>query len=454
VEAGDIFVAVRGVQVDGHDFITDAVEKGAAAIVTDREVPLPAAVSQVRVPDSAEALGYLAQKLRDNPAAQLQMLGVTGTNGKTTVAYLVRSILQVEGMACGVVGTVEYDVGDGRIIKADNTTPDAVQLADLMGRMRENGLTAAVMECSSHGLEQKRTAGIPFRAAAFTNLSGDHLDYHGTIEAYRAAKSKLFEGLSKDTVAILNGEDEVSEYFAQRTKGRVWRYGIGEGYDVAARIEAKGIWGSEFTIKIFGRELTVRTGLVGDHNVYNCLTAAGLARAAGASLGAIAEGIHRLHGVPGRLERIENEHDFTVLVDYAHTDDALRHALATVKGLAEREVIVVFGCGGNRDRTKRPRMAKVAEQFADRIVVTDDNPRLEDPDQIRAEIMTGFSRSGWQKMEEIPNRREAIEHAIWGAKRGDVVLIAGKGHEDYQIVGHERLWFDDREAAREAVKKL
>ena len=454
VEAGDIFVAVRGVQADGHDFIAEAVEKGAAAVVTEREVPLPEAVSQIRVADSAEALGYLAHKLRGNPAAQLIMLGVTGTNGKTTVAYLVRSILQAEGIGCGVVGTVEYDVGDGEVVKADITTPDAVQLADLMGRMRENGLTAAVMECSSHGLEQKRTAGIPFRAAAFTNLSGDHLDYHGTVESYRAAKSKLFEGLSKDTVAILNGEDEVSEYFSQRTEARIWRYGIGEGYDVAATIEAKGLWGSEFTIKIFGREFTVRTGLVGEHNVYNCLTAAGLARAAGASLGAIAAGIDRLRGVPGRLERVEHEHDFTVLVDYAHTDDALRHTLATVKELARREVIVVFGCGGNRDRSKRERMANVAEQFADRIVVTDDNPRLEDPDQIRAEILTGFSPEGKKNVCEIPGRRDAIEHVIGAAKGGDVVLIAGKGHEEYQIVGHERLWFDDRVAAREAIKKV
>lgn len=454
VEAGDIFVAVRGVQVDGHDFIVDAVEKGAAAVVTEREVALPEAVRQVRVEDSAEALGYLAQKLRGNPASQLKMLGVTGTNGKTTVAYLVRSILQVEGMGCGVVGTVEYDVGDGRIHKADNTTPDAVRLADLMHRMRAHGLTAAVMECSSHGLEQKRTAGLLFQAAAFTNLSGDHLDYHGTVEAYRAAKSKLFEGLGKDAVAILNGEDKVSDFFAGRTQARVWRFGIGAGYDIGAQIKAKGIWGNEFAITLFGREFTVRTGLVGEHNVYNCLTASGLARAAGASLGAIAEGIHRLREVPGRLERIENEHTFAVLVDYSHTDDALRHALATVKDLAAREVIVVFGCGGNRDRTKRARMANVAEQFADRIVVTDDNPRLEDPDQIRAEIRSGFSPSGFLKMEEIPDRREAIDHAIRGARVGDVVLIAGKGHEDYQIVGQERLWFDDREVAREALKNL
>jgi UDP-N-acetylmuramoyl-L-alanyl-D-glutamate--2,6-diaminopimelate ligase len=454
VEAGDIFVAVRGVQVDGHDFVADAVQKGAAAVVVEREALVPAEVKQICVADSAEALGYLAQKLRGDPAAQLMMLGVTGTNGKTTVAYLVRSILRAEGMGCGVAGTVEYDVGDGKVVKANNTTPDAVQLADLMMRMRENGLTAAVMECSSHGLEQKRTAGIPFRAAAFTNLSGDHLDYHGTVEAYRAAKCKLFEGLDQDAIAVLNGEDPVSDFYAQRTDARVLRFGIGDGFEIAAKVEAKGIWGSEFTLRLFDRKITVQTGLVGEHNIYNCLTAAGLARAAGASLGAIAEGIHRLCEVPGRLERIEHPHDFTVLVDYSHTDDALQHALATVKELAQREVIVVFGCGGNRDRTKRPRMAKVAEQWADQIVVTDDNPRLEDPDQIRAEIQAGFSSAGSRKVCEIPGRREAIGNAIRRARAGDVVLIAGKGHEDYQIVGHEKLWFDDRVEAKQAIEKL
>jgi len=454
VEAGDLFVAVRGVQVDGHEFIDAAVQQGAAAVVTERAMALPAEVKQVCVADSAEALGYLAQKWRGNPAAQLMMLGVTGTNGKTTVAYLVRSILQAEGLGCGVVGTVEYDVGEGKVANADNTTPDAVQLADLLGRMRDHGLTAAVVECSSHGLDQRRTAGIPFRAAAFTNLSGDHLDYHGTVEAYRAAKGRLFEGLSKDAVAVLNGADPVSSFFSKRTDAQVWRFGIGEGFAIAAQVESKGIWGSEFTLRLFGRKITVQTGLVGEHNIYNCLAAAGLARAAGVSLGAIAEGIHRLRGVPGRLERIDQEHDFTVLVDYAHTDDALRHALATVKELAHREVIVVFGCGGNRDRGKRPRMAQVAEQWADQIVVTDDNPRLEDPDQIRADIQAGFSSAKGKQVCEVPDRRAAIETAIRRAREGDVVLIAGKGHEDYQIVGHEKLWFDDREVARETLKQL
>jgi UDP-N-acetylmuramoyl-L-alanyl-D-glutamate--2,6-diaminopimelate ligase len=452
VQAGDIFVAVRGVYVDGHDFIEEAVKRGAGMIVAEEEVILPDGVALVRVENSAQVLGWLAQRAWGAPASEMQVLGITGTNGKTTVSYLTRAILQAAGKDCGIMGTVGHDVGSGVVIGADNTTPGPLQIAELMAQMRDNGLAAVVMECSSHGLDQQRTAGIDFAAAAFTNLSGDHLDYHRTEQEYLEAKSKLFVGLDGQAVAILNAQDKASEYISGLCPGEVWWYGIDTETQICGKILGKGLWGSEFELKIFDEAVKVRTGLIGEHNVSNCLAAAGLARATGASLEAIGEGIGNLTTVPGRLERVEAAADeVTVFVDYAHTDDALEHALETVRGLAEREVIVVFGCGGNRDRTKRGRMARVAQKWADRIVVTNDNPRREDPLEIIAEIRAGFSAEGREKVTEIPDRLEAISHAIIREHKGDVVLIAGKGHEDYQIIGDVKRPFDDREVVREIL---
>ncbi len=452
VSKGDVFVAVRGVQADGHDFIAEAVGRGATTVVVERPISAPQGVKLVQVENSAAALGYLAQAAYGGPTEQMKVLGVTGTNGKTTVAYLVREILRSAGLNCGMVGTVEYNLGDGRVIKADNTTPDAVRLAEMMGQMRDKGLTAAVMECSSHGLDQERTAGIKFSAAAFTNLSGDHLDYHGTEQEYLEAKSKLFRGLDKQATAVLNGEDPASNYLAKVTKAKIWRYGFAEGFDLSARIDRQGIWGSEFILRVFTEKVGVQLGLIGAHNVSNCLAAAGIARSLGVNMESIATGIKNLATVPGRLERVEEAKEFAVLVDYAHTDDALRHSLATVRELAERRVILVFGCGGERDRSKRPRMAQAAQKFADRIIVTNDNPRREDAQRIRAEIQAGFSIAGQAKAVEIADRAEAIVEAIAEARPGDVVLIAGKGHEDYQVLGEKKVDFDDREVAKKAIK--
>ena len=452
VTPGDIFVAVRGLQVDGHDYIDQAIRRGASLIVAQRPAPVPEGVKLLLVENSAAALGHLAQFSCGQPSKHLKVLGVTGTNGKTTVTYLVRQMLLEAGVRCGLLGTVQYDLGGDRLIKADNTTPDAVRLADMMRQMQNNGLAAAVMECSSHGLHQQRTAGIHFTAAAFTNLTGDHLDYHHSEKEYLQAKGILFQGLSQDAAAIINGDDKAGPYLAEITKARVWRYGFNGDFDISAKIENKGIWGARFKLKLFDHTMAAQTKLIGDHNVTNCLTAAGLARAAGADDRAIAAGIQNLTAVPGRLERIEAAQEFTVLVDYAHTDDALEHSLKTVRDLAQNQVIVVFGCGGQRDRTKRPRMARVAQRYADRIIVTNDNPRREDPRQIRNEILAGFSTPHREKVIEIADRKAALAEAISHAQPGDVVLIAGKGHEDYQIVGSEVLDFDDRAVAREIIQ--
>lgn len=450
VQAGDVFVAVRGVQADGHDFVNESVRRGAAVVVAQRPVGVGDEVVLLVVPDSAAALAQLAHAAAGRPSAVLRVVGVTGTNGKTTVTYLTRAILNAAGLPCGLIGTVSYDVGQGSE-PAPNTTPGALEMAELLRRARANGLAAAALECSSHGLDQKRTDGIQFTAAAFTNLTGDHLDYHGTLEAYQRAKARLFVGLAPSAAAVLNGHDPAGDALARQTRARVWRYGVGEGYDLSAQIARQEMRGTEFELNVLGRRCVVRSRLIGEHNVLNCLAAAGLAHAAGAPFEAIGAGLEQMTGVPGRLERLESDGGVTVLVDYAHTDDALRRALETVRPLADGEVVVVFGCGGERDRTKRPRMAAVAERLADRIILTDDNPRREDPAAIRGEIRAGLSAGGLSRLREIADRREAIAWAIASSRPGDVVLIAGKGHEDYQIIGTRRWPFDDRTVARECL---
>jgi len=457
---GDIFVAVRGVRQDGHNFIAQAVERGARFIVAQREITLPEHVSLVKVDNTCRALGRLAQAAHDYPARQLHTMAVTGTNGKTTVAYLVRQILQTAGIGCGLVGTVEYDTGDPQRCQAYNTTPDALHLAEMMRMMRCNGLTAMVMECSSHGLDQDRTAGIDFNTAAFTNLTGDHLDYHGDWQSYLAAKRKLFEGLSRQAVAILNAQDQASNHLAQATRARIWRFGIDADVEFNARIKTMDIKGSVCEFDLMGEKVNISTALVGEHNISNCLAAAALAKTAGAAAGDIAQAIENFKGVPGRLEKIPPPagEDFTVLVDYAHTDDALENVLKTIRRLKGRphetipqQIILVFGCGGQRDRSKRPRMAKVAEKYADKIILTNDNPRREAPQQIAADIMAGFSAAGREKVTQILDRRLAIAFALQNVRTDDVVLIAGKGHEAYQQIGDTKYPFDDRQVARDIL---
>jgi len=454
VKPGDVFVAIRGTHQDGHAYAGEAIRRGAKWILAERAVEAPATVEVVLVPDTSQAMGELAQAAYRYPRDSLLCLGVTGTNGKTTTAYLTRMILNTAGMRCGMIGTVEYDVGDCRMA-ADNTTPDSLRLAEMMGRMRDNGLKAMMMECSSHGLDQRRTAGIRFRAAAFTNLTGDHLDYHGTTEAYLHAKSRLFRELSAESYAILNGEDVSSEKLAANTPGRVMRYGIlpdAKNPSISGRIEQMGFWGTQLELRIEGQSAKVRTHLVGRHNVSNILAAAGLAWSAGVTLESMVQALEEFEGVPGRLERVNPGGEPAVFVDYAHTDDALRNVLGTLRSLEPRRLILVFGCGGDRDRTKRPRMARAAEEMADFMVVTSDNPRTESPEQIFSDIRRGFSDGAAGRVELVEDRRRAIERAIASAQSGDVVLIAGKGHEDYQIVGSERRKFDDRHVARELLQ--
>ncbi len=449
VGKGDVFIATAGTQVDGHNFIPEAADKGAGFIVSQRRVNVKGPQIIV-VKDSREALGSLAQASFGEPSAKLTNLGVTGTNGKTTVCYLVRSVIQAAGQKCGLIGTIVYDTGD-RSAKASLTTPDALEVARISGEAVKAGANFMVLEASSHALSQNRLAGVVFAAAAFTNLTGDHLDYHKTKADYLAAKMKLFEGLPEGATAVLNRQSPEAKEVAAGTKARVLWYAVDEEADIVGRIETMDINGTRFTLSCGGRSEIVNTSLIGEHNISNHLAAAGLCIAAGFDLGVIAAGLSALKSVPGRLEAVECGQDFKVLVDYAHTDDALKNVLTTLRPLCKGKLIVVFGCGGDRDRTKRPRMAKVAAQLADSVIVTSDNPRTERPKDIIDGIVAGFDLRATKTIE--PDRKTAIELAVQNAHKDDIVLIAGKGHETYQIIGTERIDFDDRQVAEECLKK-
>ncbi|NLX59900.1 MAG: UDP-N-acetylmuramoyl-L-alanyl-D-glutamate--2,6-diaminopimelate ligase [Phycisphaerae bacterium] len=451
VRPGDLFVALRGVDSDGHAFVARALAAGAAAVVVERADAVPPGAVAVLVPDGRDAAALLAHEMAGHPTAALTVLGVTGTNGKTTTTYLTRSILEADGRRTGVIGTISYQVGS-RTIPAPTTTPGPVQLADCFADMAASGLTAAVMEVSSHALDQRRTLGVEFRAAAFTNLTPEHLDYHHDMVTYRQAKGRLFAQLSPDAAAVLNRDDEASAHFAAATRARVVWYSMKGDADIAAADVRADLDGTQFDLVLRSGRLPVRLQLIGRHNVYNAMASAGLALSLGIEPQTVVQGLEALAAVPGRLEPVRCGQPFAVLVDYAHTDDALENSLSSVGPLKQGRLIVVFGCGGDRDRTKRPRMAAVAEKWADTVIVTNDNPRTENPERIADEVFAGFT-SPEAATREL-DRAAAIRRAIEAARPGDVVVIAGKGHEDYQIVGAERRHFDDREQARRVLTSL
>ena len=453
VRPGDIFVAVKGPNCDGHDFIPQVISSGAKFIVCQSPAVIPAKVGiqVVTVPDSSLALAILAQASNGDPASKLTNLAVTGTNGKTTVTFLVRSCFQAAGQKCGLIGTVIYDTGL-TVTDASLTTPDCLTVAQKQSQMLEAGAKYMVIEASSHALDQNRLAAIDFKAAAFTNLTGDHLDYHKTTENYLAAKTKLFETLSPGSTAVLNKESPYAKQIAARTKARVLWFAVEGDADLSAHIESIDISGTTYTLRYRNNNISIKTPLLGRYNVANHLAAAGLCLAIGLDLEIISRGLSSLKSIPGRLEKVLSQAGLTVLIDFAHTDDALSNVLSTLKPLCKAKLIVVFGCGGDRDKTKRPRMAKVVEQFADFIIVTSDNPRTENPDDIITQIIAGFANPGSANIKVEPDRKKAIAFAIQSARKNDVVLIAGKGHENYQIIGKQKFDFSDKQVALEFLK--
>ena len=446
VRPGDLFVARPGTRADGVQFVTDAKARGAVAVVS--QTPLPKSVAplpQIAVPDAGIAASVLANLYHGSPGEKVRVLAVTGTNGKTTTTYLIRHLLSKINTRCGLIGTVEID--DGRTRReATMTTPAATDIAELLAVMRDKGCRACAMETSSHALDQGRVAGVSFAGAAFTNLTGDHLDYHKTMENYAAAKAKLFASLDATAVAVVNAADKWSGTMVENCPARVLRFGFGKNADYTAKDTSYTAQGSRFVLHAPDGRAEVNLPMVGKHNVENALAAAALVgEACGLSVHQLATGLRDAQGAPGRLQPVRAGQPFAVLVDYAHTDDALDNVLSALKPLTRGKLRVLFGCGGDRDRTKRPRMAKTAEKWADAVYVTSDNPRTENPRAILDEIAAGLSPEGVCKTVVEIDRRRAIEAVLSDAGADDVVLIAGKGHENYQIIGTEKHRFDDVE---------
>jgi UDP-N-acetylmuramoyl-L-alanyl-D-glutamate--2,6-diaminopimelate ligase len=461
VEAGQLFVATRGVKSDSHLFISDAVEAGAVAIVTEQPVSPYPGVAVVRVEDSRDALGRLAHAMVGNPSRDMLVLGVTGTNGKTTTTYVLESILTAAGFNVGVLGTIEYRFA-GQRVEASNTTPSSSQLARMFAQMKEAGVNAVAMEVSSHASDQRRISGIDFDGCILTNITQDHLDYHGTMENYAAAKLKIFNDYlqrggadkTKPPVSVINIDDARVRGLRDEIPGQVRSVAIDHPADYQARDIRFDPDSTRFTVAMGNSMFDLKTHLVGLFNVSNVLGAVALSHSVGISLEAIRDGLAAIEVVPGRLETVREGQDFSVLVDYAHTPDALERVLINARKMTQNRLIVVFGCGGDRDPGKRPQMGRAAGDLADIVVVTSDNPRTEDPIRIVEDVMRGVEESRAEKhaVNVLPDRRAAIAYAIDVAQAGDVVVIAGKGHEDYQILGTEKIHFDDREQARNFLR--
>jgi UDP-N-acetylmuramoyl-L-alanyl-D-glutamate--2,6-diaminopimelate ligase len=447
IEPGYLFFAITGYQQDGRKFIPQALTRGAAAVVS--QFPEEAgAAALVKVANVRQAMALMSASYLGFPAEGMMTAAITGTAGKTTTSYLLRSILMSAGLKTGLVGTIRYLIG-GEVFQAPNTTPESLDLQRLLYRMSQSGVQAAVMEASSHGIELDRVAGIPFKAAVFTNFSQDHLDFHGSMEDYFRAKKKLFENLGQSAWAVANIDDPKGGEILKAAGSRRLSFGLNDRADIRAVIKKAGMSGSSFDLILPGGSIRVDLKLVGEHNVYNALAAAGAALALDISIEAVKRGLESVDSVDGRMERVDEGQDFMVLVDYAHTPEELERLMSAVRGLGPRRIIAVFGCGGDRDRTKRPLMGRAAARGSDLAIVTSDNPRTEQPQAIINDILPGMKGS---KHLVIADRREAIRKAVELAGPGEAVVIAGKGHEDYQIIGTEKIHFDDREEARTAIE--
>jgi UDP-N-acetylmuramoyl-L-alanyl-D-glutamate--2,6-diaminopimelate ligase len=454
VQKNGLFIALRGEKTDGHEFIDQAIEKGATSIVVEREEKQSRATSIV-VENTRTAMADLAATFYGFPIRKLKLAGVTGTNGKTTTTFLIKHICDKAGLRCGLIGTVRYEIGE-RVLPATRTTPESLDLQDLFAQIVNAGGKAAAMEVSSHALAQQRTRGLEWDTAVFTNLTQDHLDFHGTMEKYFEAKAQLFTGLAgqqkkRKPIAVINIDDRYGEQLLSRIdkKITVITYGMGARADFRASSYRTEFGGTSYQLDARGKSYLVRLPLIGRFNVANSLAALAAANALGVGLREAVLSLGKSPQVPGRLEAVPAKRQFQIFVDYAHTPDALLNVLKTLRELSPRRLIVVFGCGGDRDRQKRPLMGSVVDQNADFAIITSDNPRKEDPAAIIAEVERGFRANHFEK---IVDRTAAIARAIELAQPRDVVLIAGKGHENYQEFADHTVPFDDLQVARRALE--
>lgn len=452
VKRGDTFVAIKGNNYDGHNFIDEAVRKGASTIIVENGFDKKHLNAEfIYVEDTRLTFAQLAHKYFGEPSCKMKIVGVTGTNGKTTVTHLLRDIYNKAGRRVGLIGTIFHSWGNTKI-NSENTTPEPKTLNSLLSQMKKDGVDTVVMEVSSHSLSQGRVAGVSFDIGVFTNISPEHLDYHRTFENYLKAKGRFFkEFLSADSTAIFNVDNPYWSEVAKDTAAKILTYGMGSGADIYVMDVVYNIDSTKFFVVADSVNTWIDTSLIGRFNVYNILACISVALQEQIPLPIIKEAILEFKGVEGRLELIDTDAGFKVFIDYAHTEDALREVITALRSLWPRRLIVLFGCGGNRDPQKRPKMGRVASELADFVVLTQDNSRKEDPKEIIGQIIQGF-KEGFENYKVYLNRREAIKNALTLARSGDFVLIAGKGHEKVQIIGDEIIPFYDKEVVKECLK--
>ena len=453
IKPGSLFAALKGEKSDGFQFIEEAISEGAVAILSERSMPRNLDENWIQVSDARAALALCSANLYSHPSQKMKVVGITGTKGKTTVTYLMEEIVKKANFQPGVIGTISYRGWDTEI-KADRTTPEAPDLQRMLREMLDKGTTYCLMEVSSHSLVLKRTVGIGFDTVVLTNLSGEHLDYHITMESYFEAKKLLFSLGKKNCVAVINADDSWGKKLISQLPIEKITFGLDPSAVVHCekfKFKADGI---DLVVKYPAGELWISAPLLGKPNLYNILAAISAALTLNISPSAIKAGIASLRGVPGRFEKVENSQGLNIFVDYAHTDDALKNLLKTIRELSPNRIILVFGAGGDRDRTKRSRMGEIAGKLADWTIITSDNPRSENPLDIISDIEKGVNETGAKKYEIQPDRREAIKRALSLAKKGEYILIAGKGHEDYQIIGDKVFPFKDSEVIKAILKEM
>ena len=448
-----IFVAIKGNRQDGRCFIKEAIANGASCVVVQGKlsaIKLPAKVNLISVKDSRKFLAEACAEFYGHPSQNLKVIGITGTNGKTTVAYLIEAIAKEAKYGCGVIGTISHHLKH-EVIIAKNTTPGAQENQEYLSKMYGQGMKYCAMEVSSHALDQERVAGINFAHAIFTNLTQDHLDYHRNLENYFQAKAKLFRGLSKSSVGIINQDDPNSRRLKELTNAEIITYGIKNKSYVSAGDIKFSIQGSRFTLVAPKIKIKIKTHLIGRHNIYNILAAIAWGISENIAFKHIKSAIEKFIRVPGRLERISCKRGYSIFVDYAHTPDALLNVITSLRPLVSGKIIVIFGCGGERDKLKRPKMGKIVTQLADYAIITSDNPRSEDPLQIIKDICKGIRTNNYRI---IPDRLKAIKAGLWLAQEDDCLIIAGKGHENYQILRNKVLYFNDRKAVQKCLRLM